>query len=247
MDDNAKQETRVFTGKDVHFARRFNMDMTTEAMNAVLNERIRQVRKGRDGAIPYPCEDPDTNDIMRMGVLGEEFGEICTAIIERQGRTRELEEYIHVAAVAVACAEGMMKLEGYKMSSERGFDGEGPTNQAADMGEYIHPGRQMPTEDPAVQSILTHENILGEALAIYASRMGTRGELWRRMGVRGQLMNMRLCMDRLWERYWTVNSEDDIDVDDALDLLNYTTFMIRLLREGEPTVRWVYPDDPSQR
>lgn len=225
----------------------FNTEYSQAAMEMVFGERRRQVRKGRRQVrkgraedIPYPCEAADTADIMRMGVLGEEFGEVCTAIIERQGMTRELEEYCHVAAVALACMEGMMRKMGVKLTEDGRADIYAPEWQRTDEGPPQL--ADLGPEDFMTKSIRGHGNVLNEAQAVYAQRTAKRGELWRRMGMRGNLISMRICMERLWERYWTVDPEADIDVDDALDLINFSVFLIRSLREGEPAIRWVYPD-----
>ncbi len=41
----------------------------------------------------------------KLAVLGEEHGEVCRAVVEREGDSRLREELIQVAAVAVAWAE----------------------------------------------------------------------------------------------------------------------------------------------
>lgn len=203
----------------------FNMDHTTEVMNMVLQERIRQVHLGRTGKIPYACEDAETNDVFRMGVLGEEYGEVCTAIIERQGLTREMEEYVHTAAVAVACAEGVMR--------KRGID------------RAKHQGAQVEHNYVKIDAMADqHMEVLLLARTIYEERTAQRGAMWRDMGWRGQLFNMKMCMDRLWRAYWAADP-DDLDetaLDNALDMINFSVFAYIMLKERNRDGNWEYPD-----
>jgi hypothetical protein len=79
---------------------------TQEALNAVLSERWRQYRKLTEKGIPTDCADPATPSSLKLAVLGEEFGEVCKALIEG---TNVEDELIHVAAVATAWIESFRR------------------------------------------------------------------------------------------------------------------------------------------
>ena len=87
---------------------------TEEALKLVIAERGRQMVKWGDQSGNHPLE--------WVGILGEEFGELCEAITEtslgnaqhreRGGLDNILKEAIHVAAVAVAIAETVIAKKG---------------------------------------------------------------------------------------------------------------------------------------
>lgn len=207
----------------------FNSELSQAAMERVFAERRRQVKLGRSGSIPYACEDPRTADTYRLGVLGEEFGEVCTAIIERQGTERELEEYIHTAAVALACAEGMLRKIGVTIDDS----GMEEVDETVSSANFIN-----------IDALADrHHEVLLECRRIYEERSARRGPLWRKMGARGQLVNMRTCVERLWTRFFNISPEEiadneNFDVDDALDLINYTVFLVLCLRDGSRDGEW---------
>jgi hypothetical protein len=215
----------------------FNTDLAQAAMEYVFIERRRQVELGRSGKIPYACEDPDTAEVYRLGVLGEEYGEVCTAIIERKGPGQELEEYIHTAAVALACIEGMMRKLGTKVRNDGMEDNDGMGE--VDENNYVR-------IDALADS---YTQVLMECEQIYQERGKRRGELWRRQGWRGQLFNMRTCMERAWEEFWAAEPQElvrkmeagELDDDNLLDLINYTVFCIVLVRSADRDGLWEYP------
>jgi NTP pyrophosphatase (non-canonical NTP hydrolase) len=78
----------------------------TQAVNVeVEQERWWQECEIRSGKIPWDCADPTVDDDAKLAVLGEEFGEVCRALVENDGNLRV--ELIQVAAVAVAWAEAL--------------------------------------------------------------------------------------------------------------------------------------------
>lgn len=72
-------------------------------------ERRRQVRLMKAGKIPHACEDPQTEDAYRLGVLIEEVGEVGKAVHEEEGDEALYIELVQVAAVASAWAEGIYR------------------------------------------------------------------------------------------------------------------------------------------
>lgn len=206
----------------------FNTELSQVAMERVFSERRRQVKLGRQNAIPYACEDPNTADVFRMGVLGEEFGEVCTAIIEHQGLEAQLEEYIHTSAVALACAEGLLR----KLGVEARSDGM-EKSDAPDEHNFVNIEAMA---DP-------HLEVLLKARRIYEERGRTRGEMWRGQGWRGALFNMKTCMERIWRAYWAADPDnlDEKAMDDVLDMINYAVFAYIMLEERNRDGNWNYP------
>lgn len=90
----------------------FTTEHTQTVMESVFVERRRQVQLGRAGKIPHPCEDPLTHWGYKIGVLGEEYGEVCKEVIETPPEQfvgpKAYAECVQVAAVAIACAESLI-------------------------------------------------------------------------------------------------------------------------------------------
>lgn len=77
-------------------------------LRLVEHERYRQGVKLDMNEIPWDCADPCVSSSGKTAVLGEEFGEVCRALIDGSGSSKLREELIQVAAVAVAWAESLM-------------------------------------------------------------------------------------------------------------------------------------------
>ena len=79
------------------------------ALDAVLQERVRQVALKAAGKFKYGCEDDELDDFKCYSILGEEFGEVGHEVNESINRPVDLQklhdELIQVAAVAVAWSE----------------------------------------------------------------------------------------------------------------------------------------------
>src|SRR3954467_6076485 len=91
--------------------------MTQEyVLNLVRMERQRQGQLEAAGKIPFNCADPNVGNLLKLAVLGEEFGEVCKEVYEAAAFfgqppadvTAKLRtELVQVAAVAVAWIEGL--------------------------------------------------------------------------------------------------------------------------------------------
>lgn len=87
----------------------FNNKYTKRVLDDVAAERRRTTDRGLNEELPYACEDPNgTGWGIRLGMLGEEFGEVCEELIEPTNARNMYDELIQVAAVAVSCAESIM-------------------------------------------------------------------------------------------------------------------------------------------
>lgn len=86
------------------------------ALNTVRAERERQDALKADGRFRFTCADLEMDDAERTAVLGEEFGEVCRAVLEKSRLAndrhgKELrKELAQVAAVAVAWIEALDKI-----------------------------------------------------------------------------------------------------------------------------------------
>jgi hypothetical protein len=92
-----------------------NDPRTEEVLDAVREERHRQERLRREGRFLYTCASEVMSDGAKCAVLGEEFGEVCRAMLEKQKLSNDAHnkdlraELIQVAAVAVAWAESLTR------------------------------------------------------------------------------------------------------------------------------------------
>ena len=75
----------------------------------VQEERNRQLYKYEHGELAWICSSPynEATWEMKLGLLGEEFGEVCRSINDNEGKERLIEELIQLAAVAVGFIESI--------------------------------------------------------------------------------------------------------------------------------------------
>lgn len=86
---------------------------------------------------------------------------------------------------------------------------------------------------------LEHEMVLNEALNIFIERNGKRQDGWKEAGWKGNLVEMRKKLDRLWAAW---DSPDKKDIDEALDLINAAVFYIRCVKEDNKNGNWPWPN-----
>ena len=67
------------------------------------DERVRQDALCKANGWPS-CHDPETSVARSVVVLGEEFGEVCNAVLEHAPLAHLREELVQLAAVAQAMA-----------------------------------------------------------------------------------------------------------------------------------------------
>jgi len=85
----------------------------SEIYDLIETERLRQNQLKADGRFRFTCADKVLPNERKLAIIGEEFGEVCRALIEQQGLANDLhhaelkKELIHVAAVAVAWLESL--------------------------------------------------------------------------------------------------------------------------------------------
>ena len=79
----------------------------------IIEERHRQDRLKAEGRFAHTCADAEMSAGSKALCLGEEFGEVCRAVLESQGDTNDRhntelrKELVQVAAVAVAWLESL--------------------------------------------------------------------------------------------------------------------------------------------
>lgn len=225
----------------------FNTSNTDKVLRDVLDERERQVDLGMAGKIPHACEDPDTHWGYRLGVLGEEYGEVCTDVIEcppeAKPRGNIYKELIQTAAVAVACAESLVELDTREWEPVIAKIPHEPTpeNLMKDIG--IDPARQAGLRRQA--SLSEHRAVLERAMKIYEQREDKYQGIWREYGWRGSLMQARSCVERAWRTLWNAEPRhnETVKTDDLVDLINYVVFTIRNIEDGNRDGTWGYPNE----
>ena len=87
------------------------MSRSVAIVSDVLRERQRQDRLKAEGKFAYTCADEECSDELCAVVLGEEFGEVCRAVCDKNPRNLR-EELVQVAAGAVAWIEKLDKQRG---------------------------------------------------------------------------------------------------------------------------------------
>lgn len=86
-----------------------------------------------------------------------------------------------------------------------------------------------------------HAFVLGRALSIYQERNAKRSDAWRDAGWKGQLVEARKKLDRLWA-IWRLDREPDAkDIDEAIDLINAIVFWVRCVEEDNEDGKWPWP------
>lgn len=82
-------------------------------------------------------------------------------------------------------------------------------------------------------------DIMDSALSIYFAKNDKRKSSWRGAGWKGNLIEMRKKLDRLWAAW---EEPDEKDIDEALDLINAAAFYIRCVKENNPNGNWPWPN-----
>lgn len=83
-----------------------------------------------------------------------------------------------------------------------------------------------------------------EAFEVYHDRQVRYGDqVWQASGWRGMLVDMRKKLDRLWAEYYNLDNSGDVNpekynLDSAIDLINFTAFFIRQVRENDRDGEW---------
>jgi hypothetical protein len=98
--------------------------------------------------------------------------------------------------------------------------------------------------DPVAADIPDYEKykaILTQADAIFRERNRTRLSAFRGAGWKGNLVEARKKMDRLWSMWKDGRSPEAKDFDEALDLINAVVFTLMLMGEDDPNGRWDWP------
>jgi hypothetical protein len=218
----------------------FNNRYTHHVLGDVDRERMRTTERGRAGELPWVCESPQTHWGIKLGVLGEEFGEVCKAVIEtypdRLPSSDVYQELVQVAAVAVSMAESIIAAAG-PIPRDPEFRG-GTGGDSIDV---------MAKDEAKPLPWHEHQKVLMEALDIYRHKNPVYRDAWRTYGWRGSLMQLRSCCERAWRVLWPAAPHSGAlpKVDDLLDLINYAVFTIRNVREGNRDGLWDYPPEAS--
>jgi hypothetical protein len=92
--------------------------------------------------------------------------------------------------------------------------------------------------------------VLLEALKVYAERNPRYNDNWRRFGWRGCLFRLRERVERLWDYLWDAPLREDpdsplLDLDDAIDLINFAAFTIRAVRMDNRDGSWFGVSGPE--
>lgn len=217
----------------------FNTEYAQLAMEMIFGERRRQVKLGRAGKIPHACEAADTDWGYRIGVLGEEYGEVCKEHIEDNSNSHNmLTECIQVAAVAMACAEGLMRRHGMDPGDITTPNVELVHTKCPTCGDGL--GVRQDGYAETEGGIDPHVNILMRANNVKERRNATYRDIWKTYGWRGCLTHFRTCAERSFVQWYNAEPGVTGSVDNLIDGINYAVFAIRNIEEGNRDGNWQY-------
>lgn len=107
--------------------------------------------------------------------------------------------------------------------------------------EFLASAGITPSEESAEQL-----EMFLRALKVHAGRTQHYSRAWAQYGAMSNLLNMARKVDRLMLRHWGLGMKTTFhkdELDDAVDLLNYTGFFMRCVEEGNFVGRM--PDRPD--
>lgn len=78
-----------------------------------------------------------------------------------------------------------------------------------------------------------------EAMCIFQERNANYRDAWKEQGWRGNLMDLRRKVMRLWNQWWHPRGTRGY-LDNAVDLLNFTAFFLRNARAENEEGNWQY-------
>lgn len=83
-------------------------------------------------------------------------------------------------------------------------------------------------------------NVLLGAFEKFVQRNERYKDVWRESGWKGSLFDMRKKLTRIWRVFWRSEPEQQIDLecDDAYDLINFTAFFIRNVKDDNQWGQW---------
>jgi hypothetical protein len=106
-------------------------------------------------------------------------------------------------------------------------------------------GRGLPPHQPPVAYMSggsvpadDHLAVLLEAHQLYEQRNRVYKDVWKHHGLRGNLVKLRLKVERAWTTLWA----GDQDEDDLLDVINYAAMCVRCLRDENRDGAWRWGD-----
>lgn len=93
--------------------------------------------------------------------------------------------------------------------------------------------------------------VMTQALKVHAERTAHYQLGWKQYGGISNLLSMARKVDRLMMRHWGIGKKPEFhkwDLDDAIDLLNYTCFFMRSAEAGSlygrPPIRPTLDEEP---
>ena len=90
------------------------------------------------------------------------------------------------------------------------------------------------------QTNLEQLQVMTAALRKFGERNQRYKDVWKESGWKGSLFDMRKKLTRIWRVFWRGEPTEQIDweCDDAYDLINFTAFFIRNVRDNNQWGQW---------
>lgn len=109
------------------------------------------------------------------------------------------------------------------------------------MGEITAESELRQDPDHTVPDLKAYDEWAGKARAIFVERNSARASAFKDAGWKGQLVEMRKKLDRLWAVWRLDRALLEKDEDEALDLINATIFFLICADEDNEDGAWPWP------
>lgn len=100
-------------------------------------------------------------------------------------------------------------------------------------------------DEPGITRVVpdsaTYNAWMMKAEEIFTERNLMRNSAFKGAGWKGQLVEMRKKLDRLWAAWQMDRALTQKDIDEALDLINATVFFLICADENNPNGDWPWP------
>lgn len=92
-----------------------------------------------------------------------------------------------------------------------------------------------------IPDLQAYAAVANKARAVFEERNRARQSAFRKAGWKGNLVECRKKLDRLWAVWTSGRSPEEKDIDEALDLINAAIFVAMEMEDHNPNGEWPWP------